>query len=238
MTASSNFGRLTGVVYLAMGLAGFFHLMFVPSRVFVHGDAAATARRLAESAGLFRLGIVGGLLSALGFLFLVLMLHELLAPFGRRLAAVMVILVLVSLPISFVNCFNWMAALILTGDASFLAAIPKPQLDAWALFFLRLWGHGNYAAELFWGAWLLPFGALVWRSRTIPRAIGVLLAVGGVAYVVHGLVALLLPGPKPALYQYAVLAAWTAAEVPIVLWLLIRGAERPRGDEMQARAGF
>ena len=121
MTASSNFGRLTGVVYLAMGLAGFFHLMFVPSRVFVHGDAAATARRLAESAGLFRLGIVAGLLSALGFLFLVLMLHELLAPFGRRLAAVMVILVLVSLPISFVNCFNWMAALILTGDASFLA---------------------------------------------------------------------------------------------------------------------
>jgi hypothetical protein len=75
----------------------------------------------------------------------------------------------------FANALNDVAALLFALPASFLSAFDKPQRDAFVMLFLRLHDYGVFANEIFWGLWLFPFGLLVWRSRFIPRILGVFL---------------------------------------------------------------
>jgi hypothetical protein len=66
------------------------------------------------------------------------------------------------------------------------------------------------------------------KSRFLPRVLGILLVIAGVAYVAHSVISLLLDGPRIILYERATMLARAAGEFPIMLWLLIKGADAPR----------
>jgi hypothetical protein len=132
---------------------------------------------------------------------------------------------LVSVPIVFVNVLNEIAALVLVSGADFLSVFEKPQLDALAYLFLRLHGQGIQLASIFWGLWLFPFGTLVIRSGFIPRIFGFLLIIAGVANLGSAFATLVLPRYAPLVSQVA--SPLQLAELPIVFWLLIRGAKTP-----------
>jgi hypothetical protein len=125
----------------------------------------------------------------------------------------------------FVNTLNDIAALVLVSGAEFLAVFERPQLDALAYLFLRLHGEGITVASIFWGLWLFPFGMLVVRSGFIPRALGVLLIVAGVGYLVSAFARLALPAYGPLVSQ--VLSPLMVGELPIIFWLLIWGVKGP-----------
>src|SRR6267378_1030683 len=125
---------------------------------------------------LFRLGIAGQLIGMAGFIFVALALYDLLKGVNRRHASLMVTLIVVSVPIAFLNELNSMAALVLVRGADFLSIFDKPQREALAMLFLRLHGQGFVVAEIFWGLWLFPLALLVYRSRFLPRFLGVWLA--------------------------------------------------------------
>jgi len=142
---------------------------YVPSKLIVHGDAAATALNVAASETLFRLGIAGNLIGQTLFIFVALALYDLLKPVNQRHAIAMLTLILVAIPIAFLNELNAIAALLLVRGADFLSLVDKPQRDALAMLFLRLHGHGFDIAGIFWGLWLFPLGLLVYRSGFLPR---------------------------------------------------------------------
>jgi hypothetical protein len=81
------------------------------------------------------------------------------------------------------------------------------------------------AVEIFWGLWLVPFGLLVRKSRFLPRVLGILLVIAGAAYVAHSAISLLLGGARFVLYERVTMLARAAGEFPIMLWLLIKGAD-------------
>ena len=139
---------------------------------------------IAASETLFRLGIAAELISQALFIFVALALYDLLKAVHQRRATLMVLLIVVSIPIAFLNELNSIAALALVRGADFLSIVDKPQRDALALLFLRLHGDGFDLASIFWGLWLFPLGLLVYRSRFIPRILGVLLIAHGLTYVV------------------------------------------------------
>jgi hypothetical protein len=87
-----------------------------------------------------------------------LALYDLLKGVNRRHALLMVTLILVSIPIAFLNELNGIAALILVRGADFLSLFDKPQRDALAMLFLNLHGHGFDVAGIFWGLWLFTLG--------------------------------------------------------------------------------
>ena len=88
---------------------------------------------------------------------------------------------------------NDAAALMLARGADFLSVFEKPQRDALAMLFLRLHHQEVVAAEIFWGLWLFPLGVLVYRSRFLPRFLGVWLIINGFAYLAMSFTGLLLP---------------------------------------------
>lgn len=87
----------------------------------------------------------------------------------------------------FVNVASDIAAVTIVHGVDFLSVFTKPQQDTLAMMLLRQHDHLNTAAEMLWGAWLFPLGILTYRSRFMPRFLGVWLVINGVAYVIMSL---------------------------------------------------
>src|SRR5436190_2814433 len=223
MNSIKNPGRWAGLLYVFMSILGFFAMGYVPNKLIVHGNAAATANNILASETLFRLGIAGALIGQAGFIFVALALFDLFKGVNQRHASLMVLLIVVSIPIAFLNELNSIAALALMRGGDFLSILEKPQRDALAMLFLRLHGQGFVVAELFWGLWLFPLGLLVYGSRFLPRFLGIWLAFAGFAWVILSLTGILLPQYQDKLNTY--LQPAIVGEIAFMLWLLIKGAK-------------
>ena len=232
MSSTKKKARIAGAIYVLLVITGVLSLLYIPSTYIVTGDATATANNIASSELLFRTGILIGLASQIIFVFLVLALYRLLKEISHTQAILMVILVVISVSTTFVNTLNQLAALIILSGADFLSVFEKPQLDAVAYVFLRLHSHGLQIIQIFWGLWLFPFGLLVYKSRFIPRILGVLLIIAGFGYLLSSLTFLVLPQYKAAVSPLITLLEM--GELPIIFWLLIVGA-KPQSEERQVR---
>jgi hypothetical protein len=229
MTSPRNPGRVAGLWYLLLCVIGPLRLIYIPSKLFVHGNAAATANNIAAHERLFRLGIAADLIGAVVLIFLTLAFYRLFKGVDQYLAVLVVILggVMPAL-IYFVGVVSDFGALTVVRGADFLSVFDKPQRDALALLFLRLRDHQNTAAEILWGLWLLPLAVLVYRSRFMPRFLGVWLVINGIAYVVLSFTGILLPEYQNKVFIYAQPAFF--AEIALMLWLVIKGAKPPALD--------
>ena len=235
MRLTNNPGRVAGFWYVLLGLIGPLRLIYIPSKLFVHGNAAATASNIAAHEWLFRFGIVADLAGAVVLIFLVLAFYRLFEGVDRNLAIQVVIFggVMPAL-IYFVGVVSDAGALMVVKGGDFLSAFDKPQRDALAMMFIRLRDQQNTAAEVLWGVWLLPLAMLVYKSRFLPRFLGVWLAINGAAYVILSLTGELLPQYQARVFNYGQPAFF--AEVAIMLWLVIKGATPPSADERRATA--
>src|SRR4029077_17343216 len=225
MSFTRNPGRFAGLLYVLTSIIGFFAMGYVPGKLIVHGNAAATAVNISAHETLFRLGVAGAIIGQAAFIFVALALFDLLKGVSQRHASLMVLLIVVSVPIAFVNELNSIAALVLVRGADFLSVLDKPQREALAMLFLKLHGQGFVVAEMFWGLWLFPLGLLVYKSRFVPRFLGVWLLFAGVAWVVQSLTGLLLPQYQDKVNSYSQPAI--VGEIAFMLWLLIKGAKPP-----------
>ncbi len=228
MSSTKNPGRFAGLLYVVFSIPGFFAMVYVPSKLIVHGNAAATANNIAANETLFRLGIAAQLIGMAGFIFVALALYDLLKGVNRRHASLMVTLIVVSVPIAFLNELNSIAALVLVRGADFLSTFEKPQRDALAMLFLRLHGQGFVVAEIFWGLWLFPLGLLVYRSRFLPRFLGVWLALAGFAWMILSLTGVLSLQYYDKVFTFTQPAVF--GELAFMFWLLIKGAKPPALD--------
>ncbi len=239
MNSSKKTARLAGLLYTLFSVPGFFAMVYVPHKLIVDGNAPATASNIAAHEMLFRLGIAAQLVSQAGFIFVVLALYELLKGVNRRCAVLMVILVVGPIPIGFLNELNSVAALALVRGSDFLSIFEKPQRDAAAMLFLNLHFQAIVIDEVFFGLWLIPLALLVYRSRFLPRFLGVWLAIDGLAWVILSLTGILLPQYYDKAFTYCQPASF--GEVALMLWLLVMGAkdqplEAPDGNTYASAA--
>ena len=226
MNSMKKTARLAGVLYLVNGVTGFFGILYVPGKLMVSENAAATANNILASERLFRLGIVSEVICAAEFAFVLWALYRLLGGVNKTHAWLMVILGAVFIPIMCVNALNEVAALTLLRGADFLSVLDQPQRQALAMLFLDLHRYGYVIGWIF-GLWLFPFGMLVFKSGFLPRILGVLLIAAGCGYLADSLTPLLLPHFAVVVDRFASIAL-TLGEPAIILWLLIRGAnEQP-----------
>jgi hypothetical protein len=223
MSSARNPGRFAGLLYVLISIVGFFGIGYVPGKIIVQGDAAATANNIAAHETLFRLGIASELVGQAGFIFVALALYDLFKGVNRRHASLMVVLIVVSIPIAFLNELNSFAALVLVRGADFLSVFDKPQRETLAMLFLNLHGRGFVICEMFWGLWLFPLALLIYKSRFLPRFLGVWLALAGFAWVILSLTSTLLPEYQDTVNSY--LQPAIIGEVAFMLWLLIKGAQ-------------
>jgi hypothetical protein len=224
MTSLSKNARVAGLLYILFSAFGVVRLLYIPSTLIVDGNPTATTNNIAAHELLFRFGVVSYLLCAAGWIFVTLALYRLLKGVNRGLAVLMVILGgLMPVPIFFMNAVNDAASLLFARGDDFLKVFDKPQREALAMLFLRLHHQGDLANEVFWGLWLLPFGLLVYKSRFLPRFLGVWLMAGCFGYLALSFTGLLFPAYESKVFIYA--QPLITGELAFMLWLAIRGAK-------------
>jgi hypothetical protein len=228
--------RVAGLLYLLLVLTAPIRLVYIPTTLFVSGNAGATIANIAAHETLFRFGIFADLLAGVLTLLVTLALYRLFANVDRRLAALVVILGgIFPTAIYFFNVLNDAAALLIVRGPDFLSVFDKPQRDAIAMLFLRLHGQEIGAAMVFWGLWLLPLAALILRSGFLPKILGWLLILNGFAYLAQSVTWSLLPQFDGVVTRIA--APLQFVEILLMLWLLIMGARpgfRRRRDPRSA----
>ena len=234
-TSTRNPGRVAGLWYLLLVFIGPLRLMYIPNKLFVHGNAAATVTNIAAHERLLRFGIAADLIGAVILIMLTLAFYRLFAPVDRNLAVQVVIFggVMPAL-IYFVSVVCDFGALTVM-HADFLSVFDKAQRDALAMLLLRLRDHQNTAAEMLWGVWLLPLAILIYKSRYMPRFLGVWLFINGIAYIAVCLTGIMWPQYQGKVWNYLQPAIF--AEVAVMLWLVIKGAKPQSAPALPATVG-
>jgi hypothetical protein len=221
--APRRLARLAGLLYLLVGLFGGFAEGFVEPRMYVAGDAAATAGNVVANAGLVRLGVVADLVDQAIFVFLALTLYLLLKHVHQSAARTMVVLVALASSIACLNTvFEFEGLRVATGAVD-LGAVGTAGSQALVLLLLDTQHYGLLIAQIFFGLWLVPLGYLAyWSAGMVPKWLGVLLIVGGVGYLVDVLAAFLVPDVGHTLHAYVVIPS-AIAELTMVGYLLVIG---------------
>ncbi len=222
MNSINRTARLAGLFYLIFFLTTILASV-VRSQLIVFGDAATTANNIIANELLFRIGFVTELISALFFLLAAWALYVLLRPVNKGLALLFLLLNLGGVVVECVNTLNLFSALLLLSGADYLSVIPAAQLQAQALLYIDLYTNGFMIAQIFYGAWLLPLGYLVYRSGFLPRSLGILLIIDFVAVLIWFLQFFLLPGLD--VISYPGLVVSFIAEFSLTLWLLVKGVK-------------
>jgi hypothetical protein len=218
--APGKVARITGGFYVAYILASVLATMLGQIGM---GDAPQVYQAIVTNEGSFRLGLVVALTS--GFLFLMVAwgLYVLLRPVNRNLALLFLLLNAVGVAIQGASMLSLISAMLLGDAASNMEAFSAAQREGLAYLSINVYKLGFVTAQLFFGMWLFPLGYLVYKSGFLPRFLGVILVLDGVAVLVWFLQALLLPD-YPAL-RYPGLALSFLAEFGLALWLLVKGVK-------------
>jgi len=215
--------RIAGLLYLILTITALYSYIYVSSKIRVPGDDIATINKILANEFLYRTGIISDLISSITFIFLVLVLYRLFKTVNENQAKLMVVLVVVQVIIGILlEVFKITSLMTLKGEV--LKALQPDQLQNLSIIFRKVAGYGVSVNTIFIGLWLIPFGLLVFKSRFIPRILGVLLIINGIAYILDSFIFLLFPYYRTIVSHFTVVFE-SIGEPLMILWLLIKGVK-------------
>lgn len=226
MAADHKTARIAGLLYLGVVITGIINLGYVPSKLIVWNDAAATVKNISSQQLLFKWGLVSGILCYCFFLFLPFALYRLLQPVHDTAAKLMVVLAVVSVPMSLLNLQHKFALLSLINDPMYLQLMNEGNMKAQVMFQLQTYSSGNRIIEIFWGLWLFPFGYLVYKSNFLPKLLGIFLMLGCIGYLIAFFGKVFINGYADLAIASYISIPSGIGEIGTCLWLLIMGARK------------
>ena len=219
--------RLAAALMLVTVFAGGFGEMYVPSKLLVGSDAAATAAHLRESQPLFRAGFAAYLVEAICDIALAWLFFILLRPVHRDLAFLTVLFGLVSTATFAAAEMVYFSSSLVLRDAAYLSSFTPSQQNTIALLAVKTYGLGSGLFMVFYGIAMLIRGALMFRSGYLPKSLGALLVVAGLGFTTRAFLVALAPRFASSL----LLVPMSLAIVSMIVWFLVRGIDAAKWDE-------
>lgn len=220
-TAVQAYAKLAGVLMLLSFVAGGFGEAYVPSRLVMSGDATATAQNIRASDALYRMGFGGYLVEAACDIALTLIFYLLLRPVRKEIALLAAFFGLVGTAVFAAAELFYLAPSRILEGARYLKTFSPDQLETLALLSLRLFAYGGAMFTVFYGmAWVLR-GYLIFRSGYLPKFLGVLMTLGGLAFVGRNFALVL----APAYASGSLLLLMVPGGLSMTVWLLVRGVD-------------
>jgi len=235
-TSPRRLARIAGALYLINIVLGAFAIGIVPSIITVGPDAAATAHNIQTHELLYRLGLAAHVVVTVTNVPLAVIFYDLFKVVNRRFALLDAFFILVATAIEAAGLLHQFAPLVLLDSGPSASALPAAQLQALAYAPGSALSGIDYSIHtVFFGFDILCAAYLVLRSTFLPRAIGVLLAVDGLAYLVYSFADFLAPGFAAHLVPWIQFPA-LLGEGSLCLWLLVVGVNVERWKEQAGAA--
>lgn len=232
LTTTKGTARLAGLIYFVWIIVALYGMAYLPSQIDMKGDATSIAQNVLSHETLFRTGIFNDLIVHTIWIVMVLVFYRLFKPVNEFQAKLLVALVLVQIPVVFFNeAFN-VAALKILLNKDLLGSFTPDQRQEIVSLFLKFGDYAVLTLEIFWGLWLFPLAYLVYKSRFLPKFIGIWLMLNGIAYVILSGVSIVIPEYKHIVFNISIPAM--VGEVVLTLWLLIMGAKEQKVNTVVA----
>ena len=236
-TSPRRLARIAGGLYLIIILGGFFAIGYVPASIVVAGDAAATIHNVLAHELLYRLGLVAHIIIQPCNIALAVIFYDLFKVVNRRISLLVMCFLLVGTAVESAYLLNQFVPLILLEGGRSVSVLTAEQLQAQVSMPLELLVTGYSLSEVFYVGYLLLTGYLIFRSTFIPRTVGVLLAIGGLCYLIYSFAYFLSPSFAAQLVPYIQLPSGIG-ELILCLWLLVMGVNVQRWNEQAKAAGM
>ncbi|HEX3119453.1 MAG TPA: DUF4386 domain-containing protein [Candidatus Acidoferrum sp.] len=221
---------MAGVCQLLEAITATFGQVIVLGKLVVSGDAAATSANILEHQHLYWWGFAASILAVLLNLVWIFLMYELLKIVNRRISIVAILVMLMGCAMLAVTALFYLAPLVILQGGAALSSFTTAQLQALAVAFLRLNTYAFDMHTVFFGVWCVLTGYLIFKSRFLPRVLGILLMVSGLAWMLYF-------SPPLAVHLFPFIAAASAiGEIPLELWLIVFGLNEARWKEQATLA--
>ena len=210
-----RYARIGGALYLVIIVAGILGPLLTRGLLIVPDDVDATARNIAASPELWRLGIAVDVVMQLCDVPVMLILFLLLSPVNKNVALLALLFNIVQTATLVANQLTLVAAQLLSAG--------QPALTDVAI---QAYSYGEALGLVFFGFTLLAVGYLIRRSGYLPWILGLLVQIAGVSYIVSSFLLLVAPD----LANIAFLIPSFVAELSLALWLLVKGVNASKWE--------
>jgi hypothetical protein len=220
--AQNTAAKVAGFLYLFTMVTANFAEFYARGRLLVGGDAVQTAKNIAASERLFRLGTVSNLITFASVVILLWAFYVVLKPINRNVALLAAFWRLAECSIFALITLNDFVALRLLSGADYLRAFDTQQLHALAYTFVRAHDAGYFIGLVFFGLGSTVFAYLWFKSRYIPRALAAWGIFSSLVVAIVTLAIMVFPSLAAAL-GLVYFAPIFIFEVTLGFWLLVKG---------------
>jgi hypothetical protein len=221
--------KVAGFLYLFTIITANFAEFYARGRLIVGDDAAQTAKNIAASGRLLRLGTVSDLITFASVVPLVVALYVVLKPINKNVALLAAFWRLAECPIFALVTLNDFVALRLLSGADYLRAFDTKQLQALAYTFVGVHDAGYLIGLVFFGLGSTVFAYLWFKSRYIPRALAAWGIFSSLLVAIVTLAIMVFPGLADVAVPVYFVPIFIF-EVGLGLWLLVKGIRAPMAE--------
>lgn len=216
-----RYARIAGILFLISLVCGGFGEAYVPSKLIVAGDAAATVANIKNFDFIYRLGFAAFLIESLCDIALVGILYVLLKPVNKTLSLLAAFVGLVGTALfAFAELF-YIAPLLITGGADYLKTFTPDQLNSLVLLSMKFYGYAGMITTAYYGLSWIFRSYLIWESGYLPKFLGALMAIGGIGFVVKNFLLILAPAYASDVFLMLMFPGGLA----MTIWLLVKGVD-------------
>ena len=224
MISNKNLARIAGLLYLIVIATGLFAEVFVRQALKVSGDAMLTAHNIQSSEMLFRWGFVADIINFVCGLPCVLIIYFLFKQINKFLLQLALIFVVIQTAIIAVNLLNQISPLLILSNNTYLKTFQPNQLAALSQLSLNIQGVGYGIGLVFFGFYCLLVGYVIFKSKMVPKFLGILYIISGLGYLINSFIMLLSKGFANPVFTYVAIPIFIG-ELSFCLWLLIKGVD-------------
>ncbi|QQX75285.1 MULTISPECIES: DUF4386 domain-containing protein [Aequorivita] len=222
--------RISGIAYLMIFLAGFYANFAVLESLIDKNSSAITASNFINNHIQLGNGLLGFVVMLCFDALLVWSLFGLTKSTSKRMSYLASFFRLLHALFFGVALFKLWAAYQITFNATISTNLQN-QVSELLLDFDTLWTVGL----LFFGVHLLVLGYLALKSITIPNAIGILLMLAAIGYIIDSTAKLIMPNyiVYKDVFEMVVIIPSVIGEFSFTVWLLIKGFKKQSQQEVE-----
>ena len=224
MISNKSLARIAGFCYLIVIVTGLFSEVFVRQALRVPNDALATAYNIQSNEMLFRWGFVADLINFVVGIPTIVIIYHFFKKSNKILLQIALAFVIIQTAIIAVNLLNQITPLLVLGNDAYLNTFQPDQLATLSLLSLNIQSQGYGIGLVFFGFYCILIGSIIYKSKAIPKIIGILYALAGLCYLISNFTMFLSKGFENPYFIYLAIPIFIG-ELALCLWLLIMGID-------------
>jgi hypothetical protein len=220
--------RVAGLLFLFLMAAALFAEIYVPSRVIVEGDAAATARNIVASELLVRLSVACDILIFAGDIVLAVAFFVLLRRVSPGLVMLAMLLRVAEATILGMNKLNLLTVPFILSGPDELRELPAGQLQALASTYIGIHSAGFNIGFIYLGLGSAVVSYVLFKSNYVPRVLAGWGVFANLVLTTFTLAVIIFPGAEdtPVIATGRFLPVFFF-EVIAGVWLVVKGVRAP-----------